>query len=165
MSELAGYYTRESNDRPSSLRARGGHLFLEGRVRLFHEGAWVFRPDGEHETVQLLRASDGSLSFTTPDGITFARRLSVDRDSVDLQLYVGRYWSEELGVEYEARLEEGRLFFMNRKIGRRTLGPVFHDGFGAGGNWVTFFRDSAGDVAGFTVSSGRVWKVRFRKRE
>ena len=164
-SELAGYYAQESSDRPFMLRERGGHLFMEGQLRLFHEGEWVFRPDGEDEPARFVRAPDGSISFTTPDGITFVRRLSVDRDSVDLQPYVGRYWSEELGVEYEARLEEGRLFFMNRKIGRRSLGPVFHDGFGAGGNWVTFFRDSAGEIAGFTVSSGRVWKVRFRKVE
>ncbi len=165
LEELAGYYTQESNDRPAVIRARGGHLFLDGRLRLFHEGEWVFRPDGEDEAARFVRTPDGSTSFTTPDGITFVRQPSVDRDSLDPEPYVGRYWSEELGVEYEARLEEGRLFFMNRKIGRRNLGPVFRDGFGAGGNWVTFFRDSAGEIAGFTMSSGRVWKLRFRRVE
>ena len=163
ISELAGYYTAEFNDRPLVLRERAGYLFMEGQLRLFHEGDWVFRPDGEDEKARFVRTPEGSVSVTTPDGITFVRQASVDRDSLDLQPYVGRYWSEELGVEYEARFEGGRLFFMNRKIGRRNLSPVFHDGFGAGGNWVTFFRNSAGEIAGFTQSSGRVWKVRFER--
>jgi CubicO group peptidase (beta-lactamase class C family) len=165
LEELAGYYTADFNDRPVALRERGGHLFMEGRMRLFHEGEWVFQPDGEDETARFVRTPDGSISVTDPNGITYVRRASVVRDSVDLEPYVGRYWSEELGVEYEARLEEGRLFFVNRKMGRQNLGPVFHDGFGAGGNWVTFFRDSVGEIAGFTQSSGRVWKVRFRRVE
>ena len=165
ISELEGYYTAEFNDRPLVLRERGGHLFMDGQLRLFHEGDWVFRPDGEDEKARFVRRPEGSVSVATPDGITFVRQPSVDRDSLDLQPYVGRYWSEELGVEYEARLEGGRLFFMNRKIGRRNLSPVFHDGFGAGGNWVTFFRDSSGEIAGFTQSSGRVWKVKFRRVE
>jgi CubicO group peptidase (beta-lactamase class C family) len=165
LAELAGYYTQEANDRPSALRARGGHLFLDGRLRLFHEGEWVFRPDGSKERIQMVRTSSESVSYTSPDGTAFVRRPSVDPDSVDLQPYVGRYWSEELGVEYEARLEEGRLFFMNRKTGRQNLGPIFLDGFRAGGNSVTFVRNSAGGIAGFTMSSGRVWKVRFRRVE
>ncbi len=164
LEELAGYYTQEANDRPVVIRNRRGHLFLEGRVRLFHEGDWVFRPDGEEEeTVQLVATPDGSISFTTPEGITFLRQPSVDRDEVDLEPYVGTYWSDELGVEYEARLEEGRLFFTNRKTGRNNLGPVYKDGFGSGGNWVRFYRDSSGGIAGFTQSSGRVWKVRFER--
>ncbi|MBT8397957.1 MAG: beta-lactamase family protein, partial [Gemmatimonadetes bacterium] len=165
LEELAGYYAADFNDRPLVLREREGHLFMDGQLRLFHEGDWVFRPDGEDERAQIVRTPEGSVSVTTPDGITFVRQAAVDRDSVDLEPYVGRYWSEELGVEYEARLEEGRMFFMNRKIGRRNINPVFHDGFGAGGNWVRFFRDSAGEITGFTQSSGRVWKVRFRKLE
>ncbi len=165
LSELEGYYTQEASDRPSGLRSRGGHLFLDGQGRFFHEGDWVFRPDGEDEGVQLVRTPGGSVSFTTPEGITYVRRPAVDRDSLDLQPYVGRYRSEELGVDYEARLEEGRLVFTNRKIGRWNLVPMFLDGFGAGGNWVTFIRDSSGEIAGFTMSSGRVWKVSFRRVE
>jgi hypothetical protein len=167
LEELAGYYIRASTDRPSLLRAREGHLFLDGRMRLFHEGDWVLRPEGggEEDRVQLVRTSEGSVSFTDPNGAEFVRRSPVDRDSLDLEPYAGRYWSDELGAEYEARLEEGRLFFSNRKIGRQNLNPVFQDGFGAGGNWVTFFRDPAGAVAGFTMSSGRVWKVRFERVE
>jgi hypothetical protein len=165
LADLAGYYTQESNDRPVVLREREGHLFMDGRLRLFHEGEWILRPDGEEETVQIVRTPDGSISFTDPNEVRYVRRPSVDRDSVDVEPYIGRYWSEELGVEYEARLEEGRLSFMNRKTGRRNLNPTFLDGFGGGGNSVTFFRDPSGEIAGFTMSSGRVWKVRFRKVE
>jgi CubicO group peptidase (beta-lactamase class C family) len=165
LEELAGYYTQEANDRPMMFRERGGHLFLEGRVRLFHEGDGVLRPDGDDETVRLVQDSDGSVSFIDPEGDRWLRRPPVDRGSLEPDPYVGRYWSEELGAEYEVGLEEGRLFFYNRKIGRRNLNPVFQDGFGAGGNWVTFFRDPAGDIAGFTLSSGRVWKVRFERVE
>jgi len=163
LQELAGFYTNEFNDRPLNLREKEGHLFLDGQARLIHEGEWVFRPDGEDRTVQWLKAADGTISFTTPDGITHVRRPSVDADSVDLEVYVGRYWSEELGVEYEARVEEDRLFFTNRKTGERNLFPTFLDGFGARGEAVTFFRDASGAVAGFTMSSGRVWKVRFER--
>jgi len=65
-------------------------------------------------------------------------------------------------VEYEVRTEEGRLGFWNRKFGNRPLNPTFRDGFSAGGG-VIFTRDDRGLVDGFTISSGRVWKVRFTR--
>jgi hypothetical protein len=161
---LAGFYLRAGSDIPTSISAREGHLFA-GRQRLLHQGDWVFHPGGGGDGILTFRqAADGTVHSVGPDGAEYTRHPRVDGDELELEEYVGHYWSEELGVEYQVRLENGRLYFANRKVGRRTLLPTFRDGF-AGGNSVTFFRNESGQVAGFTQSSGRVWKVRFRRLE
>lgn len=164
LARLEGFYVRDDYDTPTSIRNRDGHLFIGGR-RVLHQGDWSFRPESGSGTVSFRETADGSIAFTGPNGRSYARHAEVEPTPADLQPYVGLYWSEELGVEYEARLEEDRLFFTNRKTGQRFLNPTFRDGFSASGSGVIFTRNPKGDVDGFTISSGRVWKVRFRRLE
>jgi len=164
LARLEGFYVRDDYDTPTSIRNRDGHLFIGGR-RVLHQGDWSFRPESGSGTVSFQETADGSIAFTGPYGRSYARHAEVEPTPADLQPYVGLYWSEELGVEYEARLEEDRLFFTNRKTGQRFLNPTFRDGFSASGSGVIFTRNPQGEVDGFTISSGRVWKVRFRRLE
>jgi len=164
LARLEGFYLRDDYDTPLSVRNREGHLFIGGR-RVLHQRDWSFRAEGSSETASFRESADGSIVFTGPDGRSYARHAEVEPTLADLQGYVGHYWSEELGVEYEAALEEDRLFFTNRKMGQSFLNPTFADGFSMSGSGVIFTRNPQAEVDGFTISSGRVWKVRFRRLE
>ena len=67
-------------------------------------------------------------------------------------------------MAYRLRAEGRRLTLRHRKLGEIRLTPTFDDGFYGGGWYLTFGRDPAGEVAGFTMSSPRARKVRFRIR-
>jgi CubicO group peptidase (beta-lactamase class C family) len=82
-----------------------------------------------------------------------------------LEAYPGTYFSEELGTEYTARVENGTLVLWHFKHGVMPLEAVYADGFAGRGFDLTFTRDSDGRVDGFTASSGRVWKVRFDRMQ
>ncbi len=82
-----------------------------------------------------------------------------------LESYTGAYHSEELGTEYTARVENGKLVLWHYKHGVMPLEAVYADGFAGRGFDLTFTRDSDRRVDGFTASSGRVWKVRFDRVE
>ena len=163
LQRLDGFYLRDDSDIPVPIRARDGVL-LAGAQRLVHQGDWVFQVGVEGEATRFWEEADGQVLSTGPDGKRYRRYPGIDPDSVELGEYVGHYWSDDLGVEYQARLEEGRLVFWNRKIGSRPLNPIFPDGFSAG-QGVFFSRDPQGRIDGFTMSAGRVWKIRFRRLE
>lgn len=158
---LDGYYLRDDYDQPLNLREQDGGLFAGGR-ELVHLGDWVFRMPGEDRTIRFWEGEDGSILSSGPDGKRYRRHARIDGASVVHDDYIGRYWSDDLGTEYEVRSGDGQLVFWNRKIGTRPLNPLFRDGFSAG-RGVVFSRDDRGRVDGFTISSGRSWKVRFRR--
>lgn len=158
---LEGFYIREDYDTPVSVREVNGVLYVGGG-RMYHLGDWEFRPAGEDDTVRFWETPDGSILTTGPDGKQYRRHPRIESDSVDHGEYVGHYWSDDLGVEYQVRSEDDRLVFWNRKVGTRSLTPQFRDGFSAGWS-VIFTRDDQGRINGFTMSSGRVWKVRFER--
>ena len=160
---LDGFYLRDDYDGPQEVEARDGFLWA-GPRRLYHEGDWTFQIANADDEVRFQEGSDGSLLLRGPDGKEYRRFPRIDPTEVNLAEYVGHYWSDDLGTDYEVRIEDGELVFWHRKIGTRTLEPRFFDGF-SGGNAVLFTRDSRGAIDGFTMSSSRVWKVRFRKLE
>jgi hypothetical protein len=163
LASLDGFYLREDYDVPVSIRARDGVLVAGGQ-RLIHEGDWVFRVGDGGDTTRFWTDSEGQLLSIGPDGKQYRRLPRIEPEAVELEEYVGHYWSDDLGVEYEVRVEEDHLAFWNRKIGSRALNPIFPDGFSTG-QGVIFSRNSQGEIDGFTISSGRVWKVRFRRLE
>ncbi|HKJ03944.1 MAG TPA: serine hydrolase domain-containing protein [Longimicrobiales bacterium] len=100
-------------------------------------------------------------TLETADG-TVARRLAPWRPSeAELGRFAGIYHSDELGTDYRVALEEGHLAVHHRKLETRALTPAFDDAFMMNGAVVAFTRDASGAPAGFTLSDGRVWNVRF----
>ena len=158
---LAGFYLRDDYDGPREVEIREGVLW-SGSQRLVHQGEWSFRIGDEDDTLQFREGADGVVRLEGPDGKSYRRYPRIDPAQVKMDEYAGHYWSEDLGTSYQVRVEEGELVFWHRKMGNRTLTPRFPHGFSAGSS-VLFSRDSEGSVDGFTMSTGRVWKVRFRK--
>lgn len=83
--------------------------------------------------------------------------------AIDLALYVGSYESPELGIRYEAVLENGQLTLVFPPGAPVRLSPLYRDGFIAGGRTVRFIRDASGRVTMFRVYAGRVRGVRFER--
>jgi len=165
LAALTGHYLRDGSDIPVSLQIREGRL-ARGRVPLLHLGDWAFSLPGLGGTLHFAEGEDGSVVLSYPGGETYLRHPSVEPTPAELAAFVGRYWSDELAVEYEIRMGEEGLVYFNRKLGQRNLTPTFRDGFMFGGGpSATFTRDVGGRPDGFTMSAGRVWKVRFRRMD
>jgi hypothetical protein len=160
---LAGLYVRDDYDGPQEIRARNGVLWA-GSTRIYHQGDWTFRSPVGGSTMRFRESADGSILAEVPDGKEYRRFPSIEPEDVNLSEYAGHYWSDDLGTGYEVRIVDNELAFWHRKIGTRVLRPRFPDGFSAGGS-VIFTRDAQGAIDGFTMSSGRAWKIRFRKLE
>jgi len=79
--------------------------------------------------------------------------------------YVGVYWSEDLGIDYRVELADDHLRLWSRKRGTLRMTARAEDRFSVGNLQITFTRDRAGRVDGFTASTGRVRRVRFERVE
>ena len=190
LAALAGYYTRPASDIPLHLVLRGDDLVLlaGGRgQRLLPLGGWRFRLAGTTTEVEVApsgavrgSAGGGPAGDAPPGSESAARgptlRLggwepevyehadAVRPSPARLAEYAGTYHSAELDVWYRLRAADHRLSLRHRKLGEIRLTPTFDDGFYGGGWYFTFDRRAGGRVAGFTMSSPRARKVRFRRR-
>jgi CubicO group peptidase (beta-lactamase class C family) len=169
---VAGAYALEDSDIPIRLIPDGEQLRAaqgtgrgqplrgrqDGGFEVVGTGTdlWLSVP-GESEAIRV-KPAEGPAKI--------ARRLPEARSVSELAPeLVGDYHSAELGAWYRVGSGPEGLFLWNRKHGRLTLEPVAGDVFRSDFFFVTFSRDPEGRVQGFTVSSGRVWKVRFDRRE
>ena len=74
-----------------------------------------------------------------------------------MQRYAGIYRSRDLGTDYVARTDEGKLTLHFGRNARAVLEPASGDRFFSTSlGTVTFIRTTAGEVAGLTVSSRRL---------
>ncbi|MGD9588193.1 MAG: serine hydrolase [Pyrinomonadaceae bacterium] len=105
------------------------------------------------------------------EGITFhqggehpGKRL-VEKSSVDLNSFTGRFFSEELETFYDLSLEDGKLVIRHRRFGPVTLTHTNGDNFSGTlpVTQVAFQRDSEGKVTGFEAGNGRARGIVFNK--
>ena len=189
LAALAGYYTRPASDIPLHLVLRSNDLVLlaGGRgQRLLPLGGWRFRLAGTTTEVEVapggaVRGSAGggpaggrpsrqrarrgpTLRLGGWEPEVYEHADAVRPSPARLAEYAGTYHSAELDVWYRLRAADGRLTLRHRKLGEIRLTPTFDDGFYGGGWYFTFDRRAGGRVAGFTMSSPRARKVRFRRR-
>ncbi|MBK9153332.1 MAG: serine hydrolase [Chloracidobacterium sp.] len=107
----------------------------------------------------------------TVEGITFhqggehpGKRL-VEKSSVDLNSFTGRFFSEELETFYDLSVEDGKLVIRHRRFGPVTLTHTNGDNFSGTlpVTQVAFQRDSEGKVTGFEAGNGRARGIVFKK--
>ncbi|MEZ5345471.1 MAG: serine hydrolase domain-containing protein [Pyrinomonadaceae bacterium] len=87
-----------------------------------------------------------------------------DYSATELERLSGNYFSEELAVNYNLKIESGKLvlYIADQKVSE--LKPVMKNIFrGNEIGVVTFQTDTAGAAAGFRLEAGRVRNLRFRK--
>lgn len=86
---------------------------------------------------------------------------------VDLKLYNGRYWSEELSTQYEIKMQDGRLFAIHQRLAPIELFASAEDAFDVHSNqfmYIEFVRDVAGAIQGFKMSHAGANDVWFERR-
>ena len=167
---MAGFYRDPRQDRPIHLwvhegaaRGQGGIGRNDGGALIVPAGDDEFRLWPGGQTFQLGLES-GRVTHMETDGLRFDR-IGPPVSDVDPSPYLGTYWSDELGTEYRVEAGEGEatLALVHRKQDTRQFSSAFVDGFWVDGDWITFERDSRGQVTGFTWSNGRVRNVKFAR--
>ena len=111
-------------------------------------------------------AADGAV-----EGITFHQggdhpgKPVVEKPSVDLASFTGRYFSEELETFYDLSVEDGKLVIRHRRFGPVTLTHTSEDNFSGTlpVSQVAFKRDAEGKVTGFEAGNGRARGIVFTK--
>ncbi len=167
--QLEGFYIASHTDMPIQIRLRAGRLLI-GRLdprelipldadRFLDRAAEI---EIRFETTTLAGEKVLRVSHPTFERV-YTRAQPPDTSPAALEEVVGVYHSDELGADYELRLERGEATLWNRKHGRIALTATHRDGFSTQSYSLTFARDSLGRVDGFTISSPRVRKVRFDK--
>jgi CubicO group peptidase (beta-lactamase class C family) len=78
--------------------------------------------------------------------------------------YQGIFYSEELQMTFEIRLEDGKLRFVHRKASPVSFEPLYSDFFQVGSLRVRFVRNEEKEITGFLLDAGRVKNLRFTKR-
>lgn len=111
-------------------------------------------------------AADGAV-----EGITFQQggdhpgKPVVEKPTVDLASFTGRYFSEELETFYDLSVEDGKLVIRHRRFGPVVLTHTNGDNFSGAlpVSQVAFRRDAEGKVTGFEAGNGRARGIRFEK--
>ena len=110
-------------------------------------------------------------ALSAVEGITFEQdgqhpgRRVVEKASVDLTSFAGRYFSEELETFYDLSVEGGQLVIRHRRFGPVTLTHTNGDSFSGTlpVSQVVFRRDAEGKVTGFDAGNGRARGIVFKK--
>jgi CubicO group peptidase (beta-lactamase class C family) len=161
---LAGIYRHPAADTIWSIAMEDDHLVVgSGRTRTLQPlGDGRFRIE-DSSTVVKLATTPAALHVPGVPGryVVYEKAEKANPGLDELEAFVGSYHSEELGTDYTFRVEDGKLVLRNRKIGKKELEPTYRDGFTFQGYGMTFTRTETGQVDGFSLSSGRVRRVRF----
>ncbi|MCJ7622460.1 MAG: beta-lactamase family protein [Anaerolineaceae bacterium] len=80
-----------------------------------------------------------------------------------LQEYSGNYYSKELGITYNLKVDENKLIMSPKLQYLSPLKPTIKDLFSAGMASFQFHRDIQDRIIGFGINAGRVKDIRFEK--
>lgn len=103
----------------------------------------------------------------TGQHLRYRRVESIDPEKIDLNPYVGRYWSSELDASFFVYLEGGRLLARSLRSSKSiALAPMYLDAF-SGGSWMfshVFFEKIHGSNANaMLLTNRRARNVRFER--
>ncbi len=165
LEEVVGWYHGELPAQVLEIRMEGDSLlFGTGRgqsLRPLGDRAFAL---GSSVVTYHAAASTDAARLEIPGVGRAVRMPSWDPSEEDLREYAGTWASEELGTEYRLAVEDGDLVVHHRKLEPRRLRPVGGPGvFLLGSSEARFQMNASGIPSSFTLSSGRVWNVRFRR--
>lgn len=124
-------------------------------------------------TITAVAADDSAPAGVTvstgfsPEPMRFDRIAPACYSPEQLAEFAGRYWSDELRVFYDVVAEGDSLAIDRLKHARRRLFPADRDTFFQGLFFntlnLTFERNEAGTITGFTHTNGRIAGLSFRR--
>jgi len=171
---LTGVYANPDAGLACWVDVEGGGLVLNVyglKLKLIPVSEGVFRTpdDSPIELSVEFEISEGMPSLMTikfRDEEEVLRRVEPPSPSaIELEEYVGVYYSSELRIYYRVGVSRGRLVFKHRRAPRASLKPVMRDIFVVTDPYmmVRFIRRKDGEVVGFTVATSRSRGVYFEK--
>lgn len=96
------------------------------------------------------------------------RMAEFEKESVQLEDYVGIYYSDELQTRYSFVLEDNQLIAKHSRLSDFKINPIAEDKF-SGEAWffggVDIVRADDGSISGIKVSNGRITDLYFEKTE
>jgi CubicO group peptidase (beta-lactamase class C family) len=161
----AGRYVDPGTDRSLNLVVRDGALVNEqARVPSVALAPDRFRVVSGNEFVFAGPPGRRTMKMITPTGDT---TLLVEKapfpSTLPLNAYVGTYSSDELDVQLEVALKDGKLVLRRRPADELAMRPTYADDFDTDAGSLRFTRDKSGKVSGFSIYAGRVLDVRFHR--
>jgi CubicO group peptidase (beta-lactamase class C family) len=139
------------------MQPRGNHTFFIPEA----PAEVVFEKNDEGIFHQLILKQGGG-EFTAP------RLDEFDVEAIDLNVYAGKYYSEELQTAYTLLVEEGKLVARHQRHPDIILTPSKKDEF-SGSTWffglTSFEKDADDRYSKMSVSSGRVRNLVFSRIE
>jgi CubicO group peptidase (beta-lactamase class C family) len=179
--DLLASYTGEYDLQPGvvmSITTANGKLFgeLSGqeKFKLIPESNSMFQIEGSK--AKLSFHSENSKGSGEINLIKFYQNGSINRmnkhinfepEFIDLDQFIGSFYSEELSTEYILSNESNVLFMMHPRLSKIALIPQRPDVFGST-SWsfssIDFTRDNEGNITGFYASNGRVRNLWFEKK-
>lgn len=170
----AGLFFSERDDRPLRLVARNGRLGIAGGPALVTMSEARFRsarPDMAfmaRAEFDLTFVSESEFELKTTEGetIRYRRARPYAPTADDLQMFAGKYVSDELRASFDVTAgDKGLSFRLNDAAGAGyALAPVEPDTFQFGPLTVRFHRDSAGKVVRFDFTSPALRAVKFMRQ-
>jgi CubicO group peptidase (beta-lactamase class C family) len=139
----------------------GRHVLLPHAANVFGADGttttWTFEAGEPGGPARLTRKQDGL------DAEVFEKITLLKPTAAELELYAGRYYSEELDATFTLAVEEGALRLRRRGASPQRLVPIVGDEFMAGSVTVRFERAADGAVSGYVMDLGRVRNLRFER--
>ncbi len=172
LSRYAGVYWNERADTIRRIEIDNGKLVLAGSPRgteLVATGEGTFQPSGNPTATLVFRssASGGVEMRWTSAGegtLDFVAKAAAAPTADDLALLAGTYYSAEADARWVLAVRDGQLRLKRPRADEETIRPAFADAFTVRQlTALRFTHDAAGRVTGFTVSSGRVRRLRFER--
>src|SRR6185437_4402736 len=168
VAKLAGYYVSDWGP-GLTLEATGGKLMVSGgglpapvAAKFLPDGAfYLFAPNDRFS-----QTPGGDLIQTQSVGglATIYRRTERAQPTADeLAAYAGRYHSDEIDSTYELAVDGPGLSLSSLRFEPVKLAPAGRGAFDGQMPRLVFQRDAAGAPSGFTVSTGRVRALEFRR--
>lgn len=162
-----GLYREPVTGAPALLQVRDGVLRSSG-TRLLPNSADDFQVGTTERHYRFNRTADGVESFVLDDGLsidrTYERVEPWQPDVADLGEFTGTYHSDDAETTFVVRTSDNGLELWQRPNETRPITPVYRDAF-FGGMVVRFHRDGAGRVVEMSLSSARVYDMRFTRTD
>ena len=167
LKEYAGLYMISTFNETLNLKVLNGVLAIDGETKLIPVSRNTFRVKGWSGQIHIEKSSKGEIILTTINGTkeTYTKIERWNPTELDLEKYVGDYWSDEIETVYHIHIEKEKLIIKHRWLNDIVLKAISHDLFQTNlGYNVKFIRNKKGKVLGLSIYGGRTQNVFFQRK-
>lgn len=170
ISGLAGRYRNMLNDTAVDVTVDNGRARFNGGASFVAAGPNDLVLEEGGRNAHLNRSADGlvesiSLSRQSNAPLPLTREAAWNPSVLEMELFSGRFRSDEIGGEHRFELKNGQLQWINPAGQAQPLTPLFRDTFSAAeSSWtLRFTRARDGRIDGLNASITRARRIRYAK--